>query len=255
MSTTTYPHLVDASTAIDKWNDVRLSGPAMIQYFKEGAYFEVKRSQYQNWKNLPTQPEYIHAYLGIANQKLMLYFIDNVTDAIPITSSSAKGQFNGNLQHSAYAPSMLANPRFASELDNLGSTQLTPLEALERSTRWSLHSHAWLTQNAGSNMTQVLVIPFGDFETLFGAQHLAIDSVLMLLALKMDELDVLLDETALLTSSDAITYSLEFILWGYNKNNGIISWLPKDIVRPVPPFGGSGSGIQQSDFQLLAYAT
>lgn len=227
---TDYCILEEASTAINAWNQIRSNPTEVKQLFSNGAYFEIQRDDYNKWKgNNPTD---LHAYLGVKDNRIVLYSIDSKTDQEEVNSHMVA--FNKLIKVAPYLPSNLANPSF----DNVtivgeGTPNLNPQEALERTTRWLLYRDTWIWKNK-DEMTQVLSIPFSDLDTIFAQ---TVDSVLALLALKPVD------------GGNSTDFQLEFILWGYSNDSGIEAWLPEDIVRPCPPFSNL------SQYQLLIYST
>lgn len=245
LSTTTvsYPVLNEASGAINLWANTRENASDMVNLFNGGIYFEISTMDYYSWISAGAPPSHLHGYLGKYTPPsggasiLRLYAVDSITDSNPVEGNEPA--YNDKIRIMDYNHGVLQNMDFSIlPFNTLTPDPLTPEEALRRSTSWSLCSNTWLLQNAGIEMAQILSIPFSDLTTLFKDEGAT--SVICLLALKKN-------------GNNSTGHQMEFILWGYKDTLGVMGWLPKDIVRPVPPFGGSGGGM--ASYQLLDYST
>lgn len=230
--------LQKASNAINLWNEVRNNTAATQNYFSKGTYFSIDRSDFATWhtkwQNLNKPSNfYIHAYLGLKNYSnstsfsLCLYSVDSNTDSKKVLGN--ENEYLTNIKFSPYHPSNLTNPIFNSILPS--SNHFGPLEALERSTQWTLHKNTWLSQQ--TNMTQILVIPFKDLTTLFNNSK--IESVICQPALKYD--------------STTKNHTMDLIIWGHSNKMGILEKYPQDLIRPVPPFS-----FAPNKYNLLSYS-
>ena len=230
--------LQDASNAINTWNDVRNNTAATINYFNEGAYFSINRSDFATWHtkwlalNKPSNFK-IHAYLGLQNDttsvnfSLCLYSVDSNTDKKKV--SNHENEYLTNLKFSNYHKATLHNPIFNPEL--VSNSDLDPLEALQRSTQWTLSKDTWLGQQ--TDMAQILVIPFKDLNTLFTNQNI----------------DTLICQPAL--SQEESAFNMDLIIWGHSNEFGIMAKYPQDLIQPVPPYSATNP---VSNFQLLQFS-
>jgi hypothetical protein len=222
----------EASQAIQLWNEARSNPVAVINYFNQGAYFKIHKSDYLVWKN--NSPEFIHAYMGLTIKptethfSLSLFSVDSVTDKEPVESN--QGSFEANIKESAYELSVASNPTMEL-VDNSNSNpeNITPTEGLMRTVQWSLHKDKWM--NEQEDLVQVFEIPFLDLTVLFGEE----------------EADYIIVSPALKEQEEANVFKIDLVLWGYNTNG--VTWnKPMDLIRPKPPFKSP------SNYQLLSYA-
>lgn len=218
----------NASLAIQVWNEVRNNPAAFINYFNQGAYFQVFKDDYLTWK--ANSPEFIHAYLGLVqkamqtNFSLSLFSVDSVTDKKDVESNW--DLFEANLKYNPYEAAIIPNP---SMILAPNITGITPLEGVTRPIQWALHKDLWV--EGQSDLVQVFDIPFNDLSVLFDEE--GADYVIMAPALK--ELE------------ESNTFAADLILWGHNFKG--ITWnKPMDLIRPRPPFKNP------SNYQLLNYA-
>lgn len=232
--------LQDASNAIVFWNNVRNNAPTIINYFDKGAYFSINRNDFASWRakwdslNKPANFK-IHGYLGLRNYtgstdfSLCLYCVDSHTDKKVVEGN--ENEYITHLKFSPYQRANLEQPFFNENM--LSISQLDPLEALQRSTQWTLHKDTWLEQQ--SNMAQILVIPFKDLETLFSNPNI----------------DSLICQPALTYDKGTDTFAMDLIIWGHSDTLGILAKYPQDLIQPIPPYSSVNPA---SSFQLLQHA-
>ncbi|MGH1335565.1 MAG: hypothetical protein ACRBFS_05505 [Aureispira sp.] len=232
--------LDQAKVGIQNWNIARNDSPITIPVFNSGSFFKITSSNYSTWKNSLNTSGYkeedqnIHAYLSLDQPtkegQLSLYAVDNYTDSLPVIGHEPA--YTQNLQFLSYEPANLYNVYFNKETFDMSG--IDPLHALEQSTQWTLHKDLWLDNQ--NNMTQILVIPFGDIKVLF----------------EQTNADFLVAQPAFSLKGEEGAYILEMdlIIWGYSNYNGIIGKYPRDLIQPVPPY----SGYSAAAFQLLQYS-
>ena len=229
--------LSDVLQAISFWNVVRSNAANAEEIISKGNYFEIGRSSMFNyWNQMNPKPEFIHAYLGVQNDQLVFFLIDDISDkADPPTMN--------NIYPSIWSetlPISQSIPRFENT-DPTGHINI--LTGLERFFRWHLQKKSWLQDYAdrqyhspdlGEGIFQVFNIPMSDLEDIFnatlpggGQNHNAI----VMLGLRDND-------------GEHIT---ELVLWGDTFEN--VEELA-DVSLPVPPFKPS----QTSDYQLLHLA-
>lgn len=222
----------DASQAIQLWNEARSNPPAVINFFNQGTFFRIDRSDYLIWKE--NTPEFIHAYMGLVQNSgdayfsLSLFSVDSVTDKEPVESNPEA--FEINIKKNPYELSVISEPTLTL-VDNSGNNpeNITPIEGMMRTVQWSLHKDIWIDQQ--EDMVQVFEIPFLDLSVLFDDEEA--DYIILSPALKEQEEDN--------------TFKIDLVLWGYNSNG--VTWnKPMDLIRPSPPFKAP------ANFQLLKYA-
>jgi hypothetical protein len=221
-----------ASQAIQMWNQERSNPAAVTNFFNQGTFFKIDRSDYLIWKN--KNPEFIHAYLGLVlkpeetNFSLSLFSVDSVTDKDPVEGN--QGEFEANIKENAYELSVISEPTL-NLVDNSTNNpeNITPIEGMMRTVQWSLHKDIWIDQQ--EDMVQVFEIPFFDLGVLFDSEEA--DYIILSPALKEQEEDN--------------TFKIDLVLWGYNSNG--VTWnKPMDFIKPAPPFSNP------ANFQLLNYA-
>ncbi len=217
-----------ASQAIRIWNEVRKNPTAVINYFNQGAYFQLFKEDYTTWKS--RKPSYIHAYLGLvqpptkAHFSLSMFSVDNITDKTPVETNWEA--FETNLKHNPYRAAIIPDPSM-NLIDS--SPIITPLEGLTRSIQWALHKDLWIEKQ--NDLVQVFEIPFSDLSVLFEEEFA--DYIILSPALKEQE--------------TPNAFAIDLILWGYNSNG--VTWnRSMDFLRPAPPFSFP------SNFQLIKYA-
>jgi hypothetical protein len=222
----------DASQAIQLWNEERSNPIAVINFFNQGAYFKIDRSDYLIWKN--KNPEFIHAYLGLVqnpgevNFSLSLFSVDSITDKEPVENN--EGKFEANIKENVYELSVISEPTL-NLVDNSDNTpeSISPIEGMMRTVQWSLHKDLWMNQQ--EDLVQVFEIPFLDLNVLFDDE----------------EADYIIVSPALKEQEENNTFTIDLVLWGYNAEG--VTWnKPMDLIRPRPPFK------KKSNYQLLNYS-
>ncbi len=228
-----------ASNGIATWNEVRNNTVAANNYFNNGAYFSISKSDYATWKskweglNRPSNFN-IHAYLALENHNyaatfsLCLFCVDSRTDKLSVEGN--ENEYLLNLKHASFHAATLSNPIFNMNL--LSINTLDPLEALQRSTLWTFHKETWLLQQ--TNMTQILVIPFKDLTVLF--DNPAVDAVIC--------------QPALTDGPTSGTFQMDMIIWGHSDTGGIVGKYPQDLIQPKPPYSVAPS----IAYNLLVYS-
>ncbi len=207
--------------AIQNWKDLINSfyagnpnaGPQILNYLKQGDYFEIQRSDYNSWRKI--NPSFIHCYVGIGDDnKLKFFLIDSVNDR------------KGNFENTIF------DKDFQQDGDQ-GDHDITAEEVVERKTNWQQFDQQWLSQiDQNTNpIFRAVQIAFSDYNDIFSTPT---NQSKNFFGLRNSE-------------SQSFDYDIEIIISTLLYNVDELEY-SVDVTKPIPPFS-RGEGL--SDYKLL----
>lgn len=172
-----------------------------------------------NGFSVPTDFEvkgsYVHSYPGIYEGELT-FFLINAEDDIEANQSSL-----------ADFITICPITEFEIDLKPTDETEITTKEALRRIGNWKTTGNDWISSHAGEGFFQAFLVPMGDY-----VENNVHSTFFALAGAKGN------------FSADLITR---------DETTGKVTLTSfHDMVRPVPPFGGTGTPSSQGSFYLLS---
>lgn len=180
--------------SIRKWDQIR-NTELGLTFLTSGAGFEVKRKEYNLWKNVIEEEGYknkrgnkplpcIHLYIGVLEFETVFYLIDSTSDAKLIGSNSCENILGKTLFYKNFTKEFLEKEDEEDLSMDLWSRELGGKDeisdhcAAKRAFKWFLFSNKWAykkinamnkseNKHEKSEVVRVFTIPWGDFETLF----------------------------------------------------------------------------------------
>ncbi|MCH2225745.1 MAG: hypothetical protein MK066_13325 [Crocinitomicaceae bacterium] len=168
--------------------------------------------------DLEVKGSYIHAYPGINNGELT-FFLINAEDDVKANQS--------NLASYITVCPVSQISIDLSPTDDRSGTDISKTEAIRRVRNWRDSSDDWLQAHIGNGIFQALLVPMGDY--VANNVH----------------------STFFALAGNSRNYSADLIT--RDEKIGTVSLTSfHDMVRPVPPFGGTSTPSSQGSFYLLS---
>ncbi|GEM_PF-4227485 len=149
--------------SLNKWNEYRWSEEKAYKLLNSGTFFIITHDQMERWRE--KNPEFLHCYFSVENEKLRFVLIDSETDKIPF-SLFTEEQFQYIYTVDFRSDMMLGKHDFIE--DAASSGELTLNEALSRNLRWELVKKRWVEEKIDSTkgspvgIGRVFKAPFSD---------------------------------------------------------------------------------------------
>jgi hypothetical protein len=153
--------------SLNKWNEYRWSEDKAYKLLNSGTFFIISYEQMERWNE--KNPEFLHCYFSVVNDKMRFVLIDNETDKIPF-SLITEEQFQYIYIVDFRADMMLGKHDFLEDATSSG--ELTLNEALSRNLRWELVKERWVEEKIDSTdgspvgIGRVFKAPFGDISSV-----------------------------------------------------------------------------------------
>ncbi|PKH49394.1 hypothetical protein CXF68_01245 [Tenacibaculum sp. Bg11-29] len=251
--------------SIRKWDQIR-NTELGLTFLTSGAGFEVKRKEYNSWKNVIEEEGYkskrgnkplpcVHLYIGVLEFETVFYLIDSISDAKLIGSNSCKNILGKTLFYKNFTKEFLEGgdeEDLSMELGSIGLRDEDGISdhcAAKRAFKWFLFSNKWAykkinamnkpeNKHKKSEVVRVFTIPWGDFETLFNESEK--NKVFLFFGLNDIKLKDEVNSNKEITFKDEIEVILcsekGFLKKGKLPSTGNVSD-SEDVTIPRPPFG------------------
>ncbi|MGV2450211.1 hypothetical protein [Chryseobacterium cucumeris] len=153
--------------AIRKWKNlidsykigIDTNGAEILNYLNQGNHFSVSGEDIELWKkNLgTTEPQMIHAYVGIHEGKLKFFLIDSKSDK--------DAHFNTILVKDFLVE--FSESKIESSNDMvIDVPPITAESAINRNFRWNMFGTSWLQAQKTEDIFQLISIPFSDYKNI-----------------------------------------------------------------------------------------
>lgn len=153
--------------AIRKWKNlidsykigIDTNGAEILNYLNQGNHFSVSGEDIELWKkNLgTTEPQMIHAYVGIHEGKLKFFLIDSKSDK--------DAHFNTILVKDFLVE--FSESKIESSNDIVADVPpITSESAINRNFRWNMFGTSWIEAQKTADIFQLISIPFSDYENI-----------------------------------------------------------------------------------------
>ena len=218
--------------SIADWNNINDYYDEAVTLLNQGVMFKIDGGVAETQGD--QKPQFIHVYIGVVNNRLKLFLINNLMDDMAILKVEySKYVYVADLEE---VPSdLLEDFRKSDSISYPGSnTKPNSFDGHSRIMNWAISKNDWVKSQINNvyGLFLAFSIPIADLD-------LVASEIYGLFALVMDDHKPGLNH-----------YKADLIIWDRSNSNMYISDLGilEDTVTVVPPFGDSN---KQSDFSLL----